>query len=631
MYIMSSSPKGKPYRKRNPRNRRNKRSLRRRWVNLRIGSLKNRRGGARPPAHLRRATKGQPAKRQPAKGRSAKKQKTRKRTSFAVANRTRRSKKLSDADRKAVLYKGREVGSIRRDADTIFKRILSSVAKGGALAKILVPTYPKKILQHIVDDDKIADKGAAFREVLRGTSLKTYATWERRALQNVRKGGIKNKLKSIFVQLRRYTRFQATSPEERAAARSPKTKGKPALANIHEDHFSAPVAAPAAVKKQSTTLSYTPAALRAAQPIRPAFGAQGKSAVSATPSAKPSLLQKAKNVFTRKKRKGSKAQNGTRKRALVKPVKPAAEIELRPFKKSSAAPAAAPQDVAANARAIAGVSGLTDDKLAQNIRSTEKSIQTLRNKKKSDLNDRLLAIAEQRLRVLRQESNKRNPAPPAPPAAPAAPAPPPAPAAPAPLPAPPPAPPAPPAAPAPPPAPKPATPKPAPKSAPKPAPKSAPKPAPKSAPKPAPKPRAPVSVAKPPSSVPAFGRTPLAKKASIPVAEPAGSVPTAGSTVVPGIPIVVAPGAPGSSGASSSKRDRDPIKWGETDVTASPTKKKMTIRIGVDNGVVFFDTNARQAGNTATETVKSVKKVLRGGRKKRTRKKKRTKRRRKRV
>jgi hypothetical protein len=57
----------------------------------------------------------------------------------------------------------------------------------------------------------------------------------------------------------------------------------------------------------------------------------------------------------------------------------------------------------------------------------------------------------------------------------------------------------------------------------------------------------------------------------------------------------------------------------------------MTIRIGVDNGVVFFDTNARQAGNTAPETVKSLKKVLRGGRKKRTRKKKRTKRRRKRV
>ena len=544
MYIMSLSPKGKPYRKRNPRNRRNKRSLRRRWVNLRIGSLKNRRGGARRPARLRRATKRQPAKRQPAKGRSAKKQKTRKRTSFAITNRTK--KRLSGADSEAVLYKGREAGSIRRDADTIFKRILSSVAKGGALAKILVPTYPKKILQHIVDDDKITDKGAAFREVLRGTSLNTYATWERRALQNVRKGSIKNKLKSIFVQLRRYTRFQATSPEERAAARSPKTKGKPALANIHEDHFSAPVAAPAAVKKQSATLSRTPAALRAAQPIRPAFDAQGKSAVSATPSVKqPSLRQRLTRLFTRRKRKGSKTRNGTRKRALVKPVKPAAEIEQRPFKKSSAAPAAAPQDVAANARAIAGVSGLTDDKLAQNIRSTEKSIQTLRNKKKSDLNDRerlQLARVERRLRVLRQESNKRNPAPPAAPAAPAAPAPPAAPAAPAPPPAP--------AAPAP-----------------------------------------------------------------------------------PAPPAVVAPGAPGSPGvtASSSKRDRDPIKWGETDVTASPTKKKMTIRIGVDNGVVFFDTNARQAGNTATETVKSVKKVLRGGRKKRTRKKKRTKRRRKRV
>ena len=565
MYIMSLSPKGKPYRKRNPRNRRNKRSLRRRWVNLRIGSLKNRRGGARRPARLRRATKRQPAKRQPAKGRSAKKQKTRKRTSFAVANRTRRLEKLSDADRKAVLYTGREVGSIRRDADTIFKRILSSVAKGGALAKILVPTYPKKILQHIVDDDKITDKGAAFREVLRGTSLNTYATWERRALQNVRKGSIKNKLKSIFVQLRRYTRFQATSPEERAAARSPKTKGKPALANIHEDHFPAPVATPAAVKKQSATLSYTPAALRAAQPIRPAFDAQGKSAVSATPSVKqPSLRQRLTRLFTRRKRKGSKVQNGTRKRALVKPVKPAAEIEQRPFRKSSAAPAAAPQDVAANARAIAGVSGLTDDKLAQNIRSTEKSIQTLRNKKKSDLNDRerlQLARVERRLRVLRQESDKRNLAPPAPPAAPApsaapaAPAPPPAPA----VVAPPPAPPPPPAAPA-------------------------------------------------------------------PLPAPAAPAP-------PAPPAVVAPGAPGSPGvtASSSKRDRDPIKWGETDVTASPTKKKMTIRIGVDNGVVFFDTNARQAGNTATETVKSVKKVLRGGRKKRTRKKKRTKRRRKRV
>jgi len=583
MYIMSLSPKGKPYRKRNPRNRRNKRSLRRRWVNLRIGSLKNRRGGARRPARLRRATKRQPAKRQPAKGRSAKKQKTRKRTSFAVANRTRRLEKLSDADRKAVLYTGREVGSIRRDADTIFKRILSSVAKGGALAKILVPTYPKKILQHIVDDDKITDKGAAFREVLRGTSLNTYATWERRALQNVRKGSIKNKLKSIFVQLRRYTRFQATSPEERAAARSPKTKGKPALANIHEDHFPAPVAAPAAVKKQSATLSYTPAALRAAQPIRPAFGAQGKSAVSATPSVKqPSLRQRLTRLFTRRKRKGSKTRNGTRKRALVKPVKPAAEIEQRPFRKSSAAPAAAPQDVAANARAIAGVSGLTDDKLAQNIRSTEKSIQTLRNKKKSDLNDRLLAIAEQRLRVLRQESNKRNPAPPAAPAAPAAPAPPAAPAAPAPPPAP--------AA---------------------PAPSAAP-----AAPAPPP---APAVVAPPPAPPP-----PPAAPAPLPA--PAAPAP-------PAPPAVVAPGAPGSPGvtASSSKRDRDPIKWGETDVTASPTKKKMTIRIGVDNGVVFFDTNARQAGNTAPETVKSLKKVLRGGRKKRTRKKKRTKRRRKRV